>query len=56
MVDHIEMFCNPKRKHVRKALLSPVEFERRQENYPEGVHKKSGLFRPVALSNRGCGA
>ncbi|MBN9472036.1 MAG: IS3 family transposase, partial [Bosea sp.] len=25
--DYIEMFYNPKRKHVRNGMLSPVEFE-----------------------------
>lgn len=29
--DYIEMFYNPKRKHVRNGMLSPVEFERRQK-------------------------
>jgi transposase InsO family protein len=29
--DYIEMFYNPKRKHVRNGMLSPVEFERQQE-------------------------
>eukprot|EP01031_Cornospumella_fuschlensis_P044928 gene44929-54950_t len=28
--DYIEMFYNPKRKHVRNGMLSPVEFERLQ--------------------------
>ena len=28
---YIEMFYNPKRKHVRNGMLSPVEFERQQE-------------------------
>lgn len=28
--DYIEMFYNPKRKHVRNGMLSPVEFERQQ--------------------------
>lgn len=31
MFDYIEMFYNPKRKHVRDRMLSPVEFERQQE-------------------------
>lgn len=30
--DYIEMFYNPKRKHVRNAMLSPVEFENRQKS------------------------
>jgi putative transposase len=25
------MFYNPKRKHVRNGMLSPVEFERQQK-------------------------
>ncbi|MCB1445567.1 MAG: hypothetical protein KDJ87_07150 [Rhizobiaceae bacterium] len=25
------MFYNPKRKHVRNGMLSPVEFEKRQK-------------------------
>ena len=35
--DYIEMFYNPKRKHVRNGMLSPVEFERQQEMRTEGV-------------------
>jgi len=35
--DYIEMFYNPKRKHVRNGMLSPVEFERQQKMNPEGV-------------------
>lgn len=29
--DYIEMFYNPKRKHVRSGMLSPVEFERQKK-------------------------
>lgn len=29
--DYIEMFYNPKRKHVRNGMLSPVEFEKQQK-------------------------
>ncbi len=29
--DYIEMFYNPKRKHVRNGMLSPVDFERQQK-------------------------
>ena len=32
-----EMFYNPKRKHVRNGMLSPVEFERQQNMRTEGV-------------------
>ena len=36
--DYIEMFYNPKRKHVRNGMLSPVDFENRQSNVnQEGV-------------------
>ena len=35
--DYIEMFYNPKRKHARNGMLSPVEFERQQEARTEGV-------------------
>jgi putative transposase len=29
--DYIEMFYNPKRKHVRNGMLSPVDFEKQQK-------------------------
>ncbi len=35
--DYIEMFYNPKRKHVRNGMLSPVDFENRQQTITEGV-------------------
>lgn len=35
--DYIEMFYNPKRKHVRNGMLSPVDFERQQNGKSEGV-------------------
>ena len=35
--DNIEMFRNPKRKHVRNGMLSPVEFERQRKTVTEGV-------------------
>ena len=35
--DYIEMFYNPKRKHARNGMLSPVEFERQQKMSAEGV-------------------
>ncbi|MET3585316.1 transposase InsO family protein [Pseudorhizobium tarimense] len=31
MFDYIEMFYNPKRKHVSNWMLSPVEFEKQQK-------------------------
>ena len=42
MFDYIEMFYNPKRKHVRNGMLSPVEFERQQDMKTEGVWKTRG--------------
>ena len=35
--DYIEMFYNPKRKHVRNGNLSPVEFKRQQDMNNKGV-------------------
>ncbi|MCL4157570.1 UNVERIFIED_CONTAM: hypothetical protein GTU68_049008 [Idotea baltica] len=36
--DYIEMFYNPKRKHVRNGMRSPVNFENRQlKTKQEGV-------------------
>ena len=35
--DYIEMFYNPKRKHARNGMLSPVEFEKQQNVNREGV-------------------
>lgn len=35
--DYIEMFYNPKRKHVRNGMLSPADFERQQKTRTEGV-------------------
>lgn len=35
--DYIEMFYNPKRKHVRNGMLSPVEFEWQHKTRTEGV-------------------
>lgn len=29
--DYIEMFYNPKRKHTNNGMLSPVDFETRQQ-------------------------
>jgi transposase len=35
--NYIEMFYNPKSKHVRNGMLSPVDFERQQKMSTEGV-------------------
>ena len=37
MFDYIEMFYNPKRKHTKNGLLSPVEYERQRRMRTEGV-------------------
>ncbi len=35
----IEMFYDPKRKHVRNGMLSPVEFEKQQKSNPSASTK-----------------
>lgn len=35
--NYIEMFYNPKRKHAKNGMLSPIEFERQQNANKEGV-------------------
>ena len=35
--DYIEMFYNPKRKHVRNGMMSPIDYERQQKIRSEGV-------------------
>jgi len=35
--DYIEMFYNPKRKHVNNGMLSPADFEKQQKMKPQGV-------------------
>ena len=35
--EYIEMFYNPKRKHVRNSMLSPMEYEVQQKLNPQGV-------------------
>ena len=42
MFDYIEMFYNPKRKHIRNGMLSPVDFEKQQKIQPEGVYETWG--------------
>jgi putative transposase len=37
ILDYIEMFYNPKHKHVRNGMLSPVDFERQHKPRHEGV-------------------
>ncbi len=41
--EYIEMFYNPKRKHMNDGMLSPVDFEIRQRKQSEaGVQETSG--------------
>jgi putative transposase len=35
MFDYIEMFYNLKRKHTNNGMLSPIEFETRQQKLNE---------------------
>lgn len=43
MFDYIEMFYNPKRKHTNNGMLSPVDFETRQQKLNEaGVLESRG--------------
>ena len=39
---YIEMFYNPKRKHARNGMLSPLQFERKQKLRLEGVYETRG--------------
>ena len=41
--DYIEMFYNPKRKHARNGMLSPVEFERQQTQQTQQTMKPEGV-------------
>ncbi len=42
--DDIEMFCNPKRKHARNAMLPPVDFERQQQAETRRRLKNAWIF------------
>lgn len=35
--DYIQMFYNPKRKHAKNGMLSPIKFERQQITRTEGI-------------------
>ncbi len=37
--DYIEFFCNPQRKHIRNAVLSPFDFEQQQKLKLQVVYK-----------------
>ena len=41
--DYIEMFYNPTRKHTNNGMLSPVDFETRQQNLAKQVSRKLGV-------------
>ncbi len=43
--DYIEMFYNPKCKHVRNGMLSPVEFEKQQKSNPKVSTKLGAIQR-----------
>ena len=47
--DYIEMFYNPKRKHARNGMLSPVEFERQQKWKQQGVQETRGYSKLVCI-------
>lgn len=49
--DYIEMFYNPKRKHARNGMLSPVEFER-QQNMNTEVSRKLGAIQITGMKIR----
>ncbi len=55
--DHIEMFYNPQRTHTNNGMLSPVDFETRQQKLNEaGVQETRGTsirFRENLKSFRG---
>ncbi|MFT7440517.1 MAG: hypothetical protein ACI83E_002014 [Sulfitobacter sp.] len=43
VVDYIEMFYNPTRKHTNNGMLSPVDYEIKQRKMNEaGVYKSRG--------------
>ena len=42
VLDSIEMFYNPTRKHARNGMPSPIEFERQHKAKAEGVQKTRG--------------
>lgn len=41
-IDYVEMFYNPKRKHDRNGMPSPVDFERQQKLRYEDVQETRG--------------
>lgn len=40
--DYIDMFYNPKRKHTNNGMLSPVDFEIKQQKLTRQVSRKLG--------------
>lgn len=57
--DDIEMFHNPKRKHVRNGMLSPVAFERRRNSSPMASTKLGAIHLhrrpPLPAQGKRCG-
>ena len=47
--DDIEFFYNPKRKHVRNGMLSPIAFEQQQKLKLQGVRETRGYSRGAFL-------
>jgi putative transposase len=41
--NYIELFYNPKRKHGKNGMLSPIDFERQQYVKLQGVYKSRGV-------------
>ena len=40
--EYIELFYNPKRKHGKSGLLSPIEFKKQEYWKAQGVYKSRG--------------
>ncbi len=41
--NYIELFYDPKRRHGKNGMLSPVGFERQQNVKLQGVYKSRGI-------------
>ena len=52
MFDHIELFYNPQRKHVRNGMLSPIAFEQQQKLKLKGVQETRGYSGPSLRNPR----
>jgi putative transposase len=57
MFDHIEMFYNPKRKRTNNGMLSPVDFETRQQKLNEaGFWETRGTSRDAQPPRNAAGS